>query len=426
MLRGVDQMDETRTNLAQSALAAPPTHGPGVPFDALDDCDLVVDAVYEGGHDRSITSDPLTKMLRVANQGGFRKKRTSRRDGFAFAVLYTTGDNPDWPDILEPETGLFYYYGDNRKPGRAIHETSLGGNELLRQVFDSIHADPSLRAEVPPFFIFERTGERRNVQFRGLAVPGGEGIGPSSDLVAVWRTHQGRRFQNYRATFSILDEPVVPREWLSALLDATPLHPSAPSSWIEWVMSGRYATLRAPRTIQIRSKLEQLPSRKADWSILQSIHEYFINDPFEFESCAAHLWRMQSPRVSEYRMTRRSVDGGRDAVGFYTLGPAEDPISMEFALEAKCYSPQHGVGVRELSRLISRLRHRQFGVLVTTAFLSRQAYEELRNDEHPVVVISGADIVRILRAQGIRNRKDVLMWLHREFPVEGPSHPGLV
>ncbi|MCP1762460.1 O-acetyl-ADP-ribose deacetylase (regulator of RNase III) [Bradyrhizobium japonicum] len=36
-------------------------------------------------------------------------------------------------------------------------------------------------------------------------------------------------------------------------------------------------------------------------------------------------------------------------------------------LEAKCYGSGNSVGVREMSRLISRLRHRQFGVLVTTS-----------------------------------------------------------
>jgi hypothetical protein len=54
------------------------------------------------------------------------------------------------------------------------------------------------------------------------------------------------------------------------------------------------------------------------------------------------------------------------------------------------------VGVKKLSRLISRLRHRQFGILVTTSFLGHQAYQELRSDRHPVVVIAGADIAAIL------------------------------
>jgi hypothetical protein len=63
-------------------------------------------------------------------------------------------------------------------------------------------------------------------------------------------------------------------------------------------------------------------------------------------------------------------------------------VSLDFALEAKCYAPEDGVGVKELSRLISRLRHHQFGNMVTSSFLGHQAYQELRSDRHPVVVIA--------------------------------------
>jgi hypothetical protein len=40
------------------------------------------------------------------------------------------------------------------------------------------------------------------VIFRGLAVPGVEGE-PADDLVAIWRSKKGERFQNYRAKFTI-------------------------------------------------------------------------------------------------------------------------------------------------------------------------------------------------------------------------------
>jgi Restriction endonuclease len=65
---------------------------------------------------------------------------------------------------------------------------------------------------------------------------------------------------------------------------------------------------------------------------------------------------------------------------------------IDFALEAKCKPIDSGVGVKELARLISRLRHRQFGLLVTTSFLAEQAYKELRDDQHPVMVIAAVNI----------------------------------
>ena len=127
------------------------------------------------------------------------------------------------------------------------------------------------------------------------------------------------------------------------------------------------------------------------------------------------LWRMLDRNVGAVEMTPPSRDGGRDAVGSYQVGPASDRIDLDFALEAKCYAPTNSVGVRELARLISRLRYRQFGVLVTTSYVHKQAYEEIRNDEHPVVVICGADIVSILRDHGLASVSDVRAWLGANF-----------
>src|SRR4029079_5444702 len=98
--------------------------------------------------------------------------------------------------------------------------------------------------------------------------------------------------------------------------------------------------------------------------------------------------------------TRPSRDGGRDAVGKLRVGSGPSGILVDFALEAKCYSPPQAVGVRDMSRLISRLRHRQFGVIVTTTCVDLQAYKEIKEDQHPIVIIAAADIVELLRRNG--------------------------
>jgi len=116
-------------------------------------------------------------------------------------------------------------------------------------------------------------------------------------------------------------------------------------------------------------------------------------------------------------ITRNVVDGGRDAIGIYRVGPAADPIALDFALEAKCYVPTTSVTVKDLSRLISRLRHRQFGILVTTSYLASQAYQELRSDGHPVVVIAGSDIAAILVKAGLGTPDAVRQWLTAQFPA---------
>lgn len=64
-----------------------------------------------------------------------------------------------------------------------------------------------------------------------------------------------------------------------------------------------------------------------------------------------------------------------------------------------------------MSRLISRLRNRQFGVFVTTSFFNRQTYQEVREDRHPVVLICGKDIVELLRSRGYTTPEAVRAWL---------------
>ncbi len=122
------------------------------------------------------------------------------------------------------------------------------------------------------------------------------------------------------------------------------------------------------------------------------------------------------PQFISCDVTRPSRDGGRDAVGLYRIGHEAAAIKVEYALEAKCYGPDNSVGTREVARLISRLRHRQFGIIVTTSFLHYQAYKEIREDQHPVIVVSARDIVEILAKAGMTSLPDVLNWLGANFP----------
>ena len=86
-------------------------------------------------------------------------------------------------------------------------------------------------------------------------------------------------------------------------------------------------------------------------------------------------------------------------------------------MEAKCYDPQNSNGVKLTSRLISRLKHRQFGYFVTTSFVAPQAYNEIIEDNHPVIIFSGRDIAKILIEHGYNTESKVLAWLemiHRD------------
>ncbi len=106
------------------------------------------------------------------------------------------------------------------------------------------------------------------------------------------------------------------------------------------------------------------------------------------------------------------MDGGRDAIGKYCIGSEENGINVDYAIEAKCYKLSVAVGVRGTSRLISRLKYRQFGIFVTTSFVHKQAYKEIKEDGHPVLIISSQDIVNILKRNGFSTLNQVSEWIN--------------
>ncbi len=385
-----------------------------VPFSDLASSNLFVDTYYEGGRRGNAGDDPISKLLPCGNQGGFRTKRNNSTS-YAFAVLYTSLDESDWPDNLDKELGLFTYYGDNRTPGHALHDTPRKGNELLRTSYNLLHEDPPDRASVPPFFIFSKGTKGRDVVFRGLAAPGSNLLKENQELLAIWKNKQGERFQNYQAVFTILDEAEISRDWIQDLVDSNPLSLNCPDVWREWVSKGVYTPLQSQPIKSHRSKAAQLPSTQKKIEMIDTIYEYFKPNPYAFEACAAELIKMMDGNVVSIVLTRPTRDGGRDGVGKYRIGTMGDNIKVDFAVEAKCFKPGTGVGVRATSRLISRLRHRQFGVLVTTSHLDSQAYKEIREDNHPIIVVAGDDIANILLQAGVGTPNDVKTWLKQYF-----------
>ena len=379
-------------------------------FDQLENAPLIVDAVYEGGWEaKNLADDPLPKLFKnvgngVGAAGGFRKSGTGYQNGYC--VLYTTGSVPDWPDQIDLRNGMFTYYGDNRKAGRLLSNPK--GNRLLEHSFASIHASKEARASVLPYLVFEKhptERSERSVRFRGLAVPGFDGLSSSEDLVAVWRSNGDKRFQNYRAIFSILDVGVVSKEWLNDPSNENLM----PDLWRHWLSTGEAKRLQAIPTIEIRTKDEQTPVQPDEQKLIQMIHRHFQGRYSDFEPFAAHIFTLIHPSAVIDEVTRATVDGGRDAIGRLPVGFVNDPVYLDFALEAKCYAPPvlgesgTSAGVGDTKRLISRLKHRQFGVFVTTSFVAPQAYKEIREDGHPVIIICGADIVSILRNCGFGN-----------------------
>ena len=219
-------------------------------FDELAKCPLVIDALYEGGAVKGLRSEVISKIfsanspdgkksLKVHNTGGFRYRGS--RPNPHVVVLTSTSSEPAWPDAIDPMKGQLRYFGDNKRPGE-LHETPLGGNQILADSFSRYVKSMEDRLSLSVFFYFTKW-KGYTQQFRGLVVPGG--INVDEPLSAVWSTKDNASFQNYCATFTVLDIPSIPRIWIEGLMLNQNKLEHAPEAFKKWVNTGEYEPLLA-------------------------------------------------------------------------------------------------------------------------------------------------------------------------------------
>lgn len=383
---------------------------------------LRVDRLYRNTNDWKKEKDEFNRFFRfqdgkgITNTPGFRPKSSRAADSTdilkcVFCVLVTNLGEIEWPDSLDLETGIFTYYGDNRKPGTAISDTQVGGNRLLEAVFERLHAQK--RNEVPPFLCFEvvRTTDGSFMKFLGVACPGAQNVSALDDLVGVWRVRAKHRFQNYRATFTILKDELIKRAWLQDLVDGVRPIESAhcPTGWRHWVKTGIYQALECRRNAQPRSKSEQLPADGEETRVLNQLYTQLTDREFEFAS--AEIARLLDPRFTDLVVTQAVRDGGRDVVGSYVVGHSGHQVRLSAYIEAKRWNPRSAIGVKPMMRLISRLKHRDIGVFVTTSFFDKQVQAELIADNHPVMLVSGGDVAKLLLARELGTPDTLQEWV---------------
>jgi hypothetical protein len=118
----------------------------------------------------------------------------------------------------------------------------------------------------------------------------------------------------------------------------------------------------------------------------------------EFEFAAVEIVRLMDPRFFDFNVTARSRDGGRDALGSYRVGHDYHQIHLNVIVEAKLWKEDSDIGVKPMSRLISRIRHRDIGIFITTSCFSKQVQQELIDDNHPIILVSGGDVARVMIA----------------------------
>jgi hypothetical protein len=132
---------------------------------------------------------------------------------------------------------------------------------------------------------------------------------------------------------------------------------------------------------------------------------------------------MMDDRFVNPQVTPAVRDGGRDVIAQYRVGHDLHQVLLSASVEAKLWNPRQAVGVKPMMRLLSRLKHRDMGVFVTTSFFERQVQQELIEDGHPVILVSGGDIARLLISREIEGGT-LERWLERfisDAPLTGPA-----
>jgi len=267
-----------------------------IDFHELQSADLIIDAIYEGGNKGNISDDAIGKLMYTGNSGGFRVKNNIEKNP-AYLVLYTSGEDINWPDEINKEKGIVTYFGDNRKAGNKIDKTKKNGNKYLERIWGVSNDGSKLDI---PIFMFKKNptfNSNRSVQFIGLLVPQVIGERNEALLNGIWRTDEnGQRFLNYEARFSILNtgKEVITRKWIDSLI-TSPLKSDnyAPKAWLKYKQSNsitKSLVLEAPNEIHIRSKDSQLKmENKNDSVLLNILISNFSDNPYLFENVAVDI-----------------------------------------------------------------------------------------------------------------------------------------
>ncbi|MFD9595579.1 restriction endonuclease [Kitasatospora sp. NPDC059973] len=358
------------------------------------------------GRKRALLEAGINAMAKVKVGHGARRPAVTIRSSPWKAGTEQT----PWHDVFDIDNGHVRYFGDH-KPETTKPVGATSGNAALLEVFDS-HQAPTAggRASAAPLLLFRSISKngkvKGHVQFCGVALI------ERAERVVQWGGPARTTFTNYVFDLVVIDltaeGDTLDWDWITArrdpeITDAEVLE-LAPAAWREWVKHG-YSVLPKVRRRVARSQVvkvrEQRPvpgsSVEAD---LQAVYRRFDSDKHAFEVLAAvvaaKVMRASGHRYNEGWLTRRSGDGGADFVGRLDLGSGLAGTKLVVLGQAKCIKPESLVSAEQIARVVARLRRGWIGVYVTTGSYSEPAQLEMVEDQYPVLLINGRDLLKEL------------------------------
>jgi hypothetical protein len=305
----------------------------------------------------------------------------------AYLILVThekTGGilNP-WEDFVDLTTGTIRYWGDAKYSINTKHD-DFSGNKLL-SVVNNLILD-GVKDLAPPILHFSKP-QKGAVKFNGLCI--------MDKLELTWFEDHGKPVRNFRAILTILDIDEVSIDWLhqrANCKDVKVLNEKSPTIWKEY-LSGNTRRLDIWKS-EIKPKSQQLPPEGSPDSDI--LHELTQLSSIQFEALAVAVFRQLKTVAHSITRTRPTSDGGFDFYGHFIL-PYPLFYKIDFLGEAKKWTRANAVGAKDVSRLVARLARGQYGIFVTTSYYSRQAQKEVLDDGYPVKLLSGIDLIQMMK-----------------------------
>ncbi|MFE5080827.1 restriction endonuclease [Streptomyces mirabilis] len=363
---------------------------------------------YSPGMKRALLERGINGMAKVVAADGVRRPAI-----FIRSSPWKAGtEQTPWHDVFDMDNGHIRYFGDH-KAGLSVAPGTTTGNATLLDAFDSHRGHtPEARAKATPLLLFRSVS--RNGQPKGYVEFCGLGVIERAERLVQWGGREHSTFVNYVYDIALLDltaeDEQVTWEWIEArrdpnVNDADALQP-APKAWREWVKHGISALPRLRRRVA-RAKVSKVRDQRpvpgsSEYADLELIYKHFDGRKHDFEALAsavaARVFRGSGHSYIEGWLTRRSGDGGADFVGRIDLGSGLAGTSLVVLGQAKCVKLDSLVTAEQIARVVARLRRGWIGVYVTTGAYSEPAQTEMIEDQYPIVLINGSELVRELRA----------------------------
>lgn len=286
-------------------------------------------------------------------------------------------DNP-WEDRIDLENGEIKYWGDAKKnPEKDFR--NYKGNSLLMNIYEQ-STIKNEREKTPPILFFQkpRVGV---VRFCGLVV---------IENVEIKRfLHEKVPVPNYLFHLSILNEDKIELDWIHERTKSGN-DDKSPEAWEDWVESGhvdKYSIWKR----SVRKKSEQLPDSREDIKLLNKLRKVFSSREFEF---LAKYVLMENADFNDLKVTPSTGDEGFDLIGDLFVSNLD--LKIKILVEVKNWKIDSSVGVKEVSRLASRIEKGQQGIFISSSYFSKPAQVET-NKTHPIKLISSSEFLNLVK-----------------------------